>query len=92
MATMIALTADHPLLRACLAGWHEDGRARFERDCPSLDYDLDAYAKSAHERRKYFRPAAHERRTRRGNRRAHSNRICEVVHRLDRVIHCFLNG
>lgn len=47
------LTADHPMICEFLAGWHEAGRAEFERRCPSLDYD-SYYAKTAHERRKYI--------------------------------------
>ena len=55
MATITApLTIDHPLIQQFLAGWHEDGRAGFERAYRNLDYDSDAYAKSAKERRKYI--------------------------------------
>lgn len=55
MATTTGLlTADHPKILAFLTGWHEDGRETFKRFAPNLDYDSDAYAKSAHERRKYL--------------------------------------
>lgn len=48
------IDATDPRITAFLARWHEQGRARFERDAPSLDYDSDAYGKSAHGRRKYI--------------------------------------
>ncbi len=34
--------------------WHEAGRAYFQRFYPNLDYDSDAYAKVARQRRKYI--------------------------------------
>lgn len=41
------LNADSPGVLRFLAAWHENGRPRFERDYPNLDYDSDAYRKVA---------------------------------------------
>lgn len=47
-------TIHDPRISEFLRLWHEEGRAAFERSAPSLDYDSDAYAKSAKDRRKYI--------------------------------------
>jgi hypothetical protein len=50
---LATLTATSPEILAFLRAWHENGRARFERDCGSLVYDEYA-PKTAKERRKYI--------------------------------------
>ena len=47
------LTAESPEVKRFLRAWHENGRARFERDCSSLVYDEYA-PKHAVERRRYI--------------------------------------
>jgi hypothetical protein len=49
----MAITEDR--IKEILQNWHEAGRAEFERDYPSLDYDSDQYAKHCHIGTKYIR-------------------------------------
>ena len=51
MATLEQLARIETILRE----WHEAGRARFERDCPTLDYDGESYQKHHHVGAKYIR-------------------------------------
>jgi hypothetical protein len=44
--------AGHPQVAEFLAVWHENGRTFFAKAYPSLDYDSDAYRKTAKDRQK----------------------------------------
>ena len=48
------INADDPAIKALLTAWHEAGRAAFEAQFKSLDYDSREYIKTAKQGRKYI--------------------------------------
>lgn len=50
--TLTLTTEQQAQVEALLKEWHEAGRARFESECPSLNYDT-YYPKTAKDRAKY---------------------------------------
>lgn len=52
-STTTKLDAGSPEIARLLNAWHENGRDGFGKRFPSLDYDSDAYRKTATDRRLY---------------------------------------
>ncbi|MFH1615791.1 MAG: hypothetical protein ABIG61_12010 [Planctomycetota bacterium] len=48
------LNANDAIVQLFLESWHEAGREVFEAQYTNLDYDSDAYRKTANQRRKYI--------------------------------------